>query len=292
MKRRLVTLVLTAVAWDGNAQLQNLDFETWDNPIVEEHGMNRPTGWWWGSGVLTEPQRNFIYPPETPAQSNNYALKLSVWYTYVKDIAIQSAYINTRPESLTGYYKYTDNVLTDGLEFVTDTAQVSVYLTKWDLFLGQADTIGSGVINLNAAADYTQFVVPINYYSDEMPDTVKVILDPSMVKRYEDSPYFAPDMGYSSYFTVDNLVLNEASLATDDLQANTIKIFPNPVKDAVNITGFSGEVSVFDVSGKKMATGNNRLPGIMLPLAHLSSGIYYLQLNDGAKTEWRKIVKK
>ncbi|WP_116790629.1 T9SS type A sorting domain-containing protein [Flavobacterium psychrotrophum] len=292
MKRKLLTLLLMTVAWAGNAQLQNLDFELWDTPISEDQMLNLPSGWWWSSGLASQVGGYFMYPPVTDAQNNSYALKLSVWYTYVKDVAIQSAPIHSRPASLSGYYKYTDNVLTNGMDFIDDVAQVSIYLTKWNDVVSKNDTIGQGVVDLDASQSYKRFYVPIQYYSDETPDTVKVILDPSKVKRTVDFEYFAPGLGISSYFTVDNLELRESSLSNPVNKGDDISIYPNPVQDMLNIAGFTGTVSVFDTMGKKAISDQNVLSGKTLPVAHLSKGIYYVQLQDETKTSWQKIVKQ
>lgn len=292
MKRRLLTLLLMTAAWAGNAQLQNLDFELWDTPISEEQSRNLPSGWWWSSGLASQVGGYFMYPPDTDAQNNSYALKLSVWYTYVKDVAIQSAPIHSRPVSLSGYYKYVENVLTDGLDFMDDVAQVSIYLTKWNEVVRKQDTIGQGIVNLGTSQSYTRFNVPIQYYSDETPDTVKVVLDPSLVKRTDDFGYFAPGLGVSSYFTVDNLALVESSLGIPKEESAKISVYPNPVQDVINIAGFNGMVAVFDALGKKLIPDQSIVPGKGLPVSNLPKGIYYLQLKDANKINWQKIVKQ
>ena len=290
MEKALLTLLFMTVAWTGNAQLQNADFEIWENQIGQIN--NRPVGWEWSSGIAGQIGGYFMYPPETDAQNNTYALKLSVWYSYVKDVAIQTVPIATRPSALTGYYKYIDNVLTDGAALIEDIAQVSVYLTRWNAALSHKDTIGVGLVDLKASAGYKKFTVPVMYSTDEVPDTVTVVIDPSMVKRTAESIYFAPDMGFSSYFTVDNLVFEEASLSNPVTEGFKVSVYPNPVGDVLNIADFEGEVSIFDAVGKKIISGQTIERGKGLSVAQLPKGIYYLHLQDEARIHRQKFIKQ
>ena len=141
-----------------SAQLQNLDFEDWQTDTKLNY---------WQCGVIFGENdsfsEHFYFGNNADAHHNNYALTLGMWYFYVKDAAIQRAPISYLPEKLTGYYKYTENLLEKEGEYVVDTAQVNVFLTKWDPAISQRDTIGIGELKLGEEQlNYQLFEVAIH----------------------------------------------------------------------------------------------------------------------------------
>ncbi len=210
MNKLIPILAFTAISIAANAQLQNTGFEDWQNPIDPLTG-NKPVGWTRSNGIPSGENYNFYHQPVTDPQSGNYALRLSIWYTYDEDMAFQEAPIASRPAAFTGYYTYTDNAVYSHFsgEVVDDEARVFVYLTKWNAALSQNDTIGTGYLQLAAVENYTQFNCPITYTSDATPDKIKVILDASLLDKSTGGAAFTSTVpgGVSSILTVDNLAL-------------------------------------------------------------------------------------
>lgn len=266
----------------ASAQLQNMDFENWENPIPSET-QNKPVGWIWSNIAVTSPSSMFYYPPVEEAQSNDYALKLSVWYNYTKDAAIQTAAIDYRPASLKGFYKYEDNfIYGESADPIRDTAMVSVYLTKFNTATNSSDTIGIGIWSTgDSISDYTEFTVNIVYTQPGIPDNIKVILDPSLCRRYADRLYQILDNGLTSYFTIDNLSLvGESTAGINEMeQQSNVTIFPNPAQEFINIETISGEVTIFDLTGKQvMRLENGNMHSINV--SHLNKGIYHLKIDS------------
>ena len=90
MKKLLLigtALLLQAAA---SAQLQNTDFETWEIPVNEAIGGNRPVGWVRTNGIPMSETYFFYHNPVTEAQNGDYALRISIWYTYDIDMAKQT----------------------------------------------------------------------------------------------------------------------------------------------------------------------------------------------------------
>jgi hypothetical protein len=284
MKKLLYLIAATILPLFVSAQLQNMDFENWENPIPSSEFGNKPDGWIWTNSATSQSTGMFYYPPVEDAQSNNYALKLSVWYTYTKDAAFQTASVNYRPASLKGFYKYEENfILNETDVLVRDTALVSVYLTKFNSDTQSNDTVGIGRLNLgDSVSTYTEFTVDIEYIQPEMPDSITVFLDPSLCRRYPDQQYVVlDDDGIASFFTVDNLSLVGESTAgiKEIASTNTLNIFPNPAQDIIHFQTIDGEVAIFDLTGKQVAKIESGSIG-SIDVSKLNKGTYLLRITD------------
>ncbi len=290
----LIIAAIMALPLAGSAQLQNLDFENWINPITP-FAANRPTGWLVTYDALSTSGSYCYYPPDSGAQSGDLALKLSVWYNYTKDLAIQDAPINYRPTQLRGFYKYTNNVLfNNAQEQVADIAQASVYLTKWNGATAQKDTVGWGVLDLDSSAGYKAFNVAIQYNSNQMPDSIRLILDPSMLRRNPNIMFYSAN-AEASYLTVDNLSIPGNAPTTGTTTITTAElplVYPNPAHNEIYIKGFSGEVQVFDMSGRTVRATPYFTGAGSVPLTGLPNGLYVLQLNNKGSIQRYKIAKQ
>lgn len=283
MKKLLIFFTTVFCANATNAQLQNLNFESWNRPETND-GLNSPVGWIWTNSNL-EMEKSFYYPPHEDAQNGAYALHLSVWYTYTKDAAIQHAPINYKPVSLKGFYKYVDNLIMGENGLQQDTALVSVFLTKATA-IGK-DTVGVGLVNIgDSATVFTPFEAIINYTSNEMPDAITVILDPSMLNRSTHQHLDAtgvPTVGLTSFLTIDNLSLTggATNIATIENQ-KSFRVFPNPTQDNIRFASLSGQARIIDISGKVKLYKELQSEQI-LDVSSLQTGIYYLQILDSNK---------
>ncbi len=265
-----------------------MDFENWS----AVGGKFKPEGWVWTNSRLVDENWAFYWEPEQPSQNGTYAIKLGVWYNYTKDAALQIAPINMRPTALKGYYKYTDNTVMDGSgNLIADTAQVSVYLTKWNASTSISDTLGVGMLDLGASDNYKDFSCKITYNSAEQPDSIHVFLDCSLVGRAL-SGAIVMGSGVASFFTVDNLTLEGNALAVGSVEKQTkVTPYPNPTTGILHLNGFSGKVTVLTMHGVKAAIINLN-KGEDLSLAQLVPGIYMLQLEDANGAQTLKVIKE
>jgi hypothetical protein len=181
MKQTVLFFAIICTALGLRAQLVNTEFETWDST---PSGSVYPHQW----PLLA----NQYCVRDSHAYQGSYALQVSVWYYYSKTTAVQKAAINFRPMTFSGYYKYTDNSIKSLVtqDMITDTAIASIYLTKWNLATQQNDTIGIGRVPLFATANYSQFVCPVQYSNADIPDSVTILLDPSLARRYIDASLY------------------------------------------------------------------------------------------------------
>ncbi|WP_341907059.1 T9SS type A sorting domain-containing protein [Fluviicola taffensis] len=296
IKNKLFLLALAAMPLTGNTQVTNLDFENWINPV--DSGAifdNRPVDWFLLNPGLTEPSDFglFYHSPATDAQNGNYALKLSTWYYYTKDMALLKSAYTSRLGALKGFYKYEENSVVDGTDTVVDIAQISVFMTKWNSGTMHRDTIGTGILDLNGAANYTSFTNIVTYINSTIvPDSMHILLDPSLVRRDPNgSNYLATDDGIGSFLTVDNFsLIDENALGVNEF-SQSVHVYPNPATDLLVIENFKGRATLFDLNGKLVHDQELENNGT-ISLNQLHAGIYLLQLNNGNQVQNQRIVKK
>ncbi len=266
----------------GNAQLVNADFEQWEAPITEEILFNKPTGWIWSDGFNNSEEQFFYNPPQQDAQMNDYALTLSIWYHYGKDIALQTAPIDYRPEQLTGFFKYTHTLIEDTEGPVADTALIEVDLTKFNPTTLQLDTIGRGTLSLTSVDEYQPFEVNITYTSEEVPEYVTVRLDPSLVKRYMNRYYMSVSEPVASFFTVDNLSLqgNNVLSVNNTSKDKKVQLYPNPAKDNLRIAlDEKQSIAIYTATGilvESLVASTVHT----LDVSNYAQGIYIIKSND------------
>lgn len=295
IKNKILVLALVTMPFAGSTQEMNLDFENWENPVTEDAFDNRPLGWMVQNTPLVEPSDfgMLYHPPVTDAQSGSYALKLSTWYYYTKDMALLRLPYNSRLSELKGYYIYEENEVEDQVDTVPDVAQVSVFMTKWNTSTMHRDTVGTGVLDLNAVSEYTLFTNTVTYINPTVvPDSIHILLDPSLVRRDPAGPnYMSMDDGVSSFLTVDNLSLTDEHVAGLDEFSRSVQIYPNPASDFVFVEGFNGHAVLHDLNGKLVREQEleNKEP---FSLDKLDAGIYMLQLHQNSTIQNVRIVKK
>ena len=294
MKFLYLFFLLPILSTPTFAQLQNLDFEYWElevDPSIPFH--NKPIGWdCYHNGLGTEFATfspYFVYQASFNSQSNKYAIQLSNWYLLTKDVAVQQAAIDYRPTTLTGHYTYVDIDL-DEEGLIKDTAQFAVYMLKKNTITSRNDTIGRGITNIfEESPDYQEFTVHIEYHTEEQPDSIVIVLDPSVVGRVGSKLIFSA-FPKGSFLTVDNLSLDSPVSTTNQSQPKSFSIFPNPATDQIHIVDFAGEASILDLSGRRILTDKLNLHQ-PLSLNAIPGGIYILSLNNGTSTQQTKIIK-
>ena len=75
--------------------------------------------------------------------------------------------INSRPAALSGFFKLTS--------VGGDVGQIGLMLTKWNTLTNKRDTLfHTGEVTTTAPASYLQFLIPITYAYNEVPDTASL----------------------------------------------------------------------------------------------------------------------
>ena len=97
---------------------------------------------------------------------------------------------------------------------------------------------------------------------------------------------------YGSKSTTNN-TFNFASLGTVSNELESVGVYPNPVKNELNITGFNNElteISVFTITGQKVLTQNKNFEKVNM--ANLAKGVYFVNLTSQTSEKTIKIVKQ
>jgi len=111
-----------------------------------------------------------------------------------------------------------------------------------------------------------------------------------------DRPTTIFDMNEWNSFASDNcddLGEHTQTLSTNDFAINVFKIYPNPVKNELNIefnTGMQTQVEVYNVLGKRVIS-KTIYTSETIQTERLSDGIYILRLTQGNKTISKKLIK-
>jgi Secretion system C-terminal sorting domain len=100
--------------------------------------------------------------------------------------------------------------------------------------------------------------------------------------------------GSAADFYMDNLIFQQGEiLATNDFTASNFSVYPNPVKDRLNIstTNTVDSVVVYDVLGKVVLSAT---PGVVSPsidMSALTSGAYLVNITINGSSKTVKVVK-
>lgn len=92
---------------------------------------------------------------------------------------------------------------------------------------------------------------------------------------------------------IDDVVLYNGTIGTEDFAANGFSVYPNPVKDMLNIKSSAAvdNVTVYDLLGKVVLQEN---PGKISPainMSNLASGSYLVQVKIGNSSKTVKVLK-
>jgi hypothetical protein len=87
-----------------------------------------------------------------------------------------------------------------------------------------------------------------------------------------------------------NYSLDCSSLSINSFNSNQVKIWPNPVKNILNINGANegSNFSIYNIFGKELFT---RKLTHEVDISMLENGVYFMSFNDKRKTLIYKIIK-
>ncbi len=99
-----------------------------------------------------------------------------------------------------------------------------------------------------------------------------------------------PDMFYLS---LDNIRLEQNTLATSEAKSFSLSFYPNPVKNIVTVDNAKEvtDITVYDLAGKHVLNAKPNSKSVKLDVSKLTKGVYMMRVatKDSAKTV--KIIK-
>jgi len=102
------------------------------------------------------------------------------------------------------------------------------------------------------------------------------------------------DAGIGIYKKSYHWISFDGSILTNsDFQKNRISIYPNPMKDFINLISSDviSSLTIFNISGKSVFKIKNSIPS-QLDISELESGIYFIRIETNYSIETLKIIKE
>lgn len=88
------------------------------------------------------------------------------------------------------------------------------------------------------------------------------------------------------YFTTTTLVTG-----IQNLNKSQLMLYPNPAKDFIYIdNAINSALELYNCSGKLLLKQDIENPHTKIPVGHLSSGVYFIQINQSENSVWKKII--
>ena len=262
-KTLLLTILLTCfLLFHAHAQLLNPGFENWTN---SGYGYEDPDNWLTFNNYYLQTATK-----STNAYSGNYALQLATKsYTLfgVVDTVVGAAEggfpFTQRPAMISAYCKYTPTGS-------GDMAVIAASLSKWNSSTNHHDDIAAAVGTIVANSGYTQINMAFIYQLTDIPDSLTIAVSSS-------------SDGVPATLLVDAFTTSGVSgINGDEVQMNKTGVFPNPVKDILNVySSESGNsIEIYDLLGNMIST--YQCFGILsrFNIENYSEGIYLYNIKD------------
>lgn len=102
---------------------------------------------------------------------------------------------------------------------------------------------------------------------------------------------------YRSWAAVEwhqNNRITESTLNSDQLFAKTIPLYPNPTSSEVYLnyaTATNTNYSLYDISGKRLATYTQSGSAHQIDLSNIAKGSYILKASSGLQVNYYRILK-
>lgn len=289
-------------------QLINADFENIKpNLLPSNWGMNyfqqviidNETGETIGDQIQYTWCVPYLIYASTEAQSGQYAMELSNAFNLTQNIVIpgEAVLFSDETQDIPGWnpgvpVTVTDNVTGIGFYYKFLPAGDDIAQAKVQVFDIEGNEIGSATIDITGTNTSYQFIYePILYTSDASP----VYMYVSFVMAKEGS---TPTFG--SRLIIDNVVTNLNGLNTDLNDDKTkINIYPTLVETSLTIEDLDHlqepfTYKIINTEGKLLSQNSiNTINSVYtMDLSHLSSGMYFLQIDGNQGTLIKKFLKK
>jgi len=185
-----------------------------------------------------------------------------------------------------------EDTVTTGLYWAVDqsTGGISPYTYFWDFGDGSTSTLQ---FPTHTYAVPTYYTVCLTITDSQTPPCVSTICNDSI------GFIMVGDVATRSSSPMIQLnAYNPGAIGLEENSMNDFSLFPNPADAFIIVTppeNYSGEIqiSICDLNGRIIESVKyNETSLINLPVNHLSSGIYFLKIDDDTKSTIKKFIKK
>ena len=248
MTKKLLFILAVTFAVSAEAQnIPNAGFESWTTGF----GYEDPNSWGTlnAASILGMP---ISVTKSTERHGGSFSAKVetmstidstgqeapSPGYLFIGSVNIlqQTGVLGTsftaRPDSLVGWVKCNS---VNG-----DTSGIILQLTKWDAIALTQEELGfGGFITTSTSTSFYRFSVPIEYVSENTPDSISVFVLSSIGNGQIGSAIWVDDL---------SLIYNTSSIG--ELNGTSFEVFPNPVNDELSISSITiDKMEVYSATG-------------------------------------------
>lgn len=306
-KNYFTTGLLLLASFFTNAQVINGNFEdvkdnflprNWGMTFLQQFGFDPETGESWGDQIqFTWCVPSMVYS-SFEAKTGQYAMEVSNAYNWTQQTVIPGvASIFADPnEDGPGWNPGVpvnpgSSVILLGFDYKFLPAGDDIAEAKLEVFDADGNELGRASLNISGThSNYEYVYTPISVINPGTPAFMHISFN---MAKEGSTPAFGTRL------IVDNVIVNFSSLITDENQQQKAKVWPTIADSEVNIipTGFSGSVSykIINSEGRvvKQVTANqNPEDAFSINVSDLSSGMYFLNIQDSTNNSTKKFIKK
>jgi hypothetical protein len=180
-----------------------------------------------------------------------------------------------RPAKFTGWYKY--------IPVASDFFSVSVYLTK-----NTVDTVAVGaILEATPASEWTQFEVPLIYFSAEDPDTVNMIIMSSLAPITPGSVLFVDKLEFQGGVGIEEELIESYVDFYHDQSNQSLQInyhFTSEQTVSVSLFNLVGQ-PVKVLQERKVMNGQE-----VIDVGGYPAGIYLIEVRSGSERMVKKMI--
>ena len=204
---------------------------------------------------------------------------------FMNDDSDQTLILNGA-NSLSGELEKTGTA-TSTIEFNSAQTIGSLDLRGTGTLIFDIDNLGANTVEFSAAnADWETAAIKIQNFED---DKIKFpTLSASQLAQITLDP---AESGFTVAQRVDGFLYKDAEASVSKNTLEGVSVYPNPATDAVNVEApNNSNVSIYDATGVALKNTTVTKEVSEISLQGLTSGIYFVKIEDAGKTAITKLV--
>lgn len=300
-------LVLLFAPFCNQAQVVNGNFETikpnflpsnWGMNFIQEFTIDTQTG----ETISDQIQYTWCFPSmvyaSTEAKNGQYAMEVSNAYNWTtgKLIPGSATIFNDPEQDSPGWNPGVPvnpgtSILLLGFDYKFLPVGNDVAEATLNVFDADGNELGSASMNISGMHPVYEYVyTPVSISHAGTPAFMYISFN---MAKSGSTPTFGTRL------IVDNVIVNFSGLITEENQAKTARVWPTVTDNELNVipNGFSESVSykIINSEGRviKQAMVNQSSEDVYsMNVSDLSSGMYFLNIQDEAHNSTKKFIKK